>query len=143
MDFRDDVYEWTEYDQGLALGAYYWIHWVTQLPGGLLARRYGTKLVFGWGNLATALLGILIPVFTRYHLYGLVSLRALQGLISVSRQTRDSLYSKDFTLSLPFLFQGVMWPSMHDMTAKWIPQNERGKFVSSYLGEASIHQILF
>ena len=28
-----------------------------------------------------------------------------------------------------------MWPSMHDMTAKWIPKNERSKFVSAYLGE--------
>lgn len=31
-------------------------------------------------------------------------------------------------------FQGVMWPAMHDMTAKWIPQNERSKFVSAYMG---------
>jgi len=28
-----------------------------------------------------------------------------------------------------------VWPSMHDMTAKWIPQNERSKFVSAYLGK--------
>lgn len=31
--------------------------------------------------------------------------------------------------------QGVIWPSMHDMTAKWIPQNERSRFVSAYLGK--------
>ncbi|XP_043273356.1 uncharacterized protein [Venturia canescens] len=106
-------YDWSEYDQNIALGAYYWIHWLTQLPGGLLARRYGTKLVFGWGNLATAMLGLLIPALTHVHLYGLVALRVLQGFVS-----------------------GIIWPSMHNMTAKWIPPNERGKFVSAYLGSS-------
>ncbi|XP_063977912.1 sialin-like [Diachasmimorpha longicaudata] len=109
----DSLFHWSEYDQGLALGAYYWFHWLTQLPGGLLARRYGTKMVFGIGNLATAVLGLLIPLATEYHLYGLVTIRVLQGLIS-----------------------GVIWPSMHDMTAKWIPPMERSKFVSAYLGSS-------
>ncbi|XP_011303492.1 vesicular glutamate transporter 1 isoform X2 [Fopius arisanus] len=109
----DNLFDWSEYDQGLALGAYYWFHWLTQLPGGLLARRYGTKMVFGVGNLATAALGLLIPFATEHHLYGLVAIRALQGFIS-----------------------GVIWPSMHDMTAKWIPPMERSKFVSAYLGSS-------
>ncbi|XP_076647837.1 sialin-like [Halictus rubicundus] len=109
----DDRFTWNEYEQGLALGAYYWLHWLTQLPGGLLARRYGTKLVFGLGNFLTAVLGFLIPFMTRYHLYALIFLRVLQGLAA-----------------------GVVWPSMHDMTAKWIPPNERSRFVSSYLGSS-------
>ncbi|EFN88313.1 sialin [Harpegnathos saltator] len=107
----EDRFAWNEYQQGLALGAYYWLHWLSQLPGGLLARRYGTKLVFGLGNFLTALLGFFIPYVT--HLYSLIMLRVLQGLIA-----------------------GVMWPSMHDMTAKWIPPNERSRFVSAYLGSS-------
>lgn len=107
----EDRFAWNEYEQGLALGAYYWLHWLTQLPGGLLARRYGTKLVFGLGNLLTALLGFLVPYVT--DLYALIILRMLQGLIA-----------------------GVIWPSMHDMTAKWIPPNERSRFVSAYLGSS-------
>lgn len=109
----DGRFFWTEYEQGLALGAYYWFHWLSQLPGGLLARRYGTKLVYGLGNLLSAILGFLIPWLTWYHLYALVTLRAIQGLIA-----------------------GVVWPSMHDMTAKWIPPNERSRFVSAYLGSS-------
>ncbi|KAK0182210.1 hypothetical protein PV327_000371 [Microctonus hyperodae] len=72
----EQLYDWSEYDQGLALGAYYWIHWLTQLPGGLLARKYGAKMIFGFSNLSTALLGLLIPIATHYHLYGLVAIRA-------------------------------------------------------------------
>ncbi|KAK0082270.1 hypothetical protein PV325_010770 [Microctonus aethiopoides] len=109
----DQLYDWSEYDQGLALGAYYWIHWLTQLPGGLLARKYGAKIIFGFGNLSTALLGLLIPIATHYHLYGLVAIRVIQGMIA-----------------------GTMWPAMHDMTAKWIPPMERSRFVSSYLGSS-------
>lgn len=87
LSFRfqyQDRFAWNEYQQGLALGAYYWLHWLSQLPGGLLARRYGTKLVFGLGNFLTAILGFLIPVLTRYHLYALIFLRVLQGLVAVS-----------------------------------------------------------
>ncbi|KAL0113888.1 hypothetical protein PUN28_011313 [Cardiocondyla obscurior] len=107
----EDRFAWNEYEQGLILGAYYWLHWISQLPGGLLARRYGTKLVFGLANFLTALLGFLIPYVT--HLYMLIILRVVQGLIA-----------------------GVIWPSMHDMTAKWIPPNERSRFVSAYLGSS-------
>lgn len=78
------MYDWDEYEQGLALGAYYWLHWISQLPGGLLARRYGTKKVFGISNLIVAILGLLIPIATQYHLYGLVTIRIIQGLISVT-----------------------------------------------------------
>lgn len=34
------------------------------------------------------------------------------------------------------LIAGVIWPSMHNMTAKWIPPNERSRFVSAYLGSS-------
>ncbi|XP_043462317.1 sialin isoform X2 [Leptopilina heterotoma] len=109
----EDRFKWNEYDQSLALGSYYWLHWLSQLPGGLLARRYGTKIIFGWANLLTALVGLMIPFATNYHLYALVFLRVIQGFVA-----------------------GVIWPAMHDMTARWIPPQERSKFVSSYLGSS-------
>ncbi|XP_033226264.1 sialin isoform X2 [Belonocnema kinseyi] len=109
----EDRFQWNEYEQSLALGSYYWLHWLSQLPGGLLARRYGTKVIFGWANLITALLGLIIPVATSYHLSALIFLRVIQGLVA-----------------------GVSWPAMHGMTAKWIPPQERSKFVSSYLGSS-------
>jgi ACS family sodium-dependent inorganic phosphate cotransporter-like MFS transporter 5 len=80
-----DRYRWNEYQQGLALGAYYWLHWMSQLPGGLLARKYGTKLIFGLGNVLVAFIGFLIPFATHYSLNALIFLRIFQGLIAVSR----------------------------------------------------------
>ncbi|KAJ8939623.1 hypothetical protein NQ318_010642 [Aromia moschata] len=31
---------------------------------------------------------------------------------------------------------GFAWPSMHNMAARWIPPNERSKFVTAYLGSS-------
>ncbi|KAL9702381.1 hypothetical protein quinque_005899 [Culex quinquefasciatus] len=44
LDTKEDGFEWNEYEQGLVLGAFFWLHWVTQIPGGVLARKYGTKM---------------------------------------------------------------------------------------------------
>ncbi|XP_034942652.1 vesicular glutamate transporter 3-like isoform X2 [Chelonus insularis] len=108
---NDQLFRWNEYEQGLATGAYYWIHWLSEIPGGILARKYGTKVVFGIGNLMAALLGFFLPLAMNHHLYSLIFIRVIQGLVA-----------------------GVAYPATHDMTAKWIPQNERSKFVSAYMG---------
>ncbi|KAE8747675.1 hypothetical protein FOCC_FOCC005654 [Frankliniella occidentalis] len=89
-DGLDEGFDWDERQQGLVLGAFFWLHWAMQVPGGVLARRYGTKLVFGLANLIPVLLTLL----------------------------------------------GFAWPSMHNMTAQWIPPNERSKFVTAYLGSS-------
>ncbi|XP_015123703.1 sialin isoform X2 [Diachasma alloeum] len=104
-------FNWTEYQQGLALGAFYWSYWTTQVPGGILAQKYGTKLVFGGANFLASLLGLLIPTVIKWHFNVFLVLRVLQGVIL-----------------------GVVSPSTNVMTAKWIPPNERSKFVSAYMG---------
>ncbi|CAD6228693.1 GSCOCG00006502001-RA-CDS [Cotesia congregata] len=103
--------QYSEYEQGLAIGAYYWIHWLSEIPGGVLARKYGTKMIFGVGNLLAAILGVFLSVTMQYSLYSLIFIRVLQGLVA-----------------------GVAYPATHDLTAKWIPQKERSKFVSAYMG---------
>ncbi|XP_034942645.1 sialin-like [Chelonus insularis] len=104
-------FNWTEYEQGLALGAFYWSYWITNVPGGLLVRRYGTKIVFGSANFLACLIVSLIPSMIKYHLYAFLAIRVLQGAV-----------------------MGVVLPSMHGMTAKWIPPYERSRFVSAYMG---------
>ncbi|XP_044013373.1 sialin [Aphidius gifuensis] len=104
-------FDWTEYEQGLALGAFYWSYWSTHLPGGLLAQKYGTKIIFGGSNLLASLAGLMIPFAIKYHLYAFLLLRVIQGAL-----------------------MGGCVPSMHVLTAKWIPSNERSKFVSAYMG---------
>ncbi|KAK0082272.1 hypothetical protein PV325_010772 [Microctonus aethiopoides] len=108
---KSHLFPWNEYEQGLATGAFYWIHMLSEIPGGMLARKYGTKSVFGIGNLLTILLGFLLPVAMNYHLYALIIIRVIQGFVG-----------------------GLAYPAAHNMAAKWIPCNERSKFVSAYMG---------
>ncbi|KAJ1522212.1 hypothetical protein ONE63_002520 [Megalurothrips usitatus] len=106
-------FDWDERQQGLVLGAFFWLHWAMQVPGGVLARRFGTKIVFGLSNVVPVLLTLLIPAASHWDYRVLLAIRFLQGLIA-----------------------GFAWPSMHNMTAQWIPPNERSKFVTAYLGSS-------
>jgi MFS family permease len=77
-------FEWDEKQQSLILGSFFWLFWVTQIPGGMLAQRYGTKLIFGLANCVPCVLSFLIPLCARLDYRALVFLRALQGCIAVS-----------------------------------------------------------
>lgn len=105
---------WDEYQQNLILSSYYWLHWATQIPGGILALHFGPKRVFGLSNFLVGLLTFFVPISVSSDYHMLVILRLAQGLIA-----------------------GVSWPTMHHMVAKWVPPNERGMFVSSYLGSSA------
>uniref|UniRef100_A0A182KC62 Major facilitator superfamily (MFS) profile domain-containing protein n=1 Tax=Anopheles christyi TaxID=43041 RepID=A0A182KC62_9DIPT len=113
LDPQKDGFDWNDYQQGLILGAFYWLHWITQIPGGILARRYGTKLVFGASNVIGCWMCFLMPIASYWDYRVLVVLRVLQGLIC-----------------------GLAWPAMHHMAGQWIPPNERSKFVTAYLGSS-------
>ncbi|KAF5288077.1 hypothetical protein FQR65_LT12127 [Abscondita terminalis] len=109
----DTGFEWSEYEQSLVLGAFFWLHWLTQIPGGILANKYGTKLVYGIGNFLGVLLSVFVPLAASMSFKWLIFIRILQGFIA-----------------------GACWPAMHSMTARWIPPNERSKFVTAYLGSS-------
>ncbi|TMW51669.1 hypothetical protein DOY81_003258, partial [Sarcophaga bullata] len=106
-------FDWNEYQQGLILGSFYWLNWLTQLPGGILAKKYGTKFVFGLSNVVCCWLCYCIPLAAYYDYRALIVLRVIQGLIA-----------------------GFTWPAMHVLIAKWIPPNERSKFVTAYFGSS-------
>ncbi|KAL5289466.1 NaPi-T family protein [Megaselia abdita] len=77
-------FEWNEKIQGLVLGSFFWAHWITQIPGGILARKYGTKLIFGLSNAISCWLCMLMPIASYFDYKYLVFLRVAQGCIVVS-----------------------------------------------------------
>ncbi|EDW01400.1 sialin [Drosophila grimshawi] len=113
IDYDRNGFHWNEKEQSNLLGSFFWLHWVLQLPGGILARKYGTKLVFGLANGIGVFCCFLIPIMSYWSYAALLWLRVFQGFVT-----------------------GLAWPSMHVLTAKWIPPNERSKFVSAYLGSS-------
>jgi len=54
-----------------------------QIPGGVLAQRYGTKTVFGISNGVAAILSFVVPASAKFNYKALVLVRIIQGFISV------------------------------------------------------------
>eukprot|EP00102_Acyrthosiphon_pisum_P019828 XP_016657038.1 PREDICTED: sialin-like [Acyrthosiphon pisum] len=115
VDLNDNKFEWNEYQQNLILGAFFTLHVFVQIPGGVLAQRYGTKTVFGFTNGVAAMLSFVIPASAKFNYKALVVVRVVQGLIA-----------------------GGAWPAMHTMTANWIPVHEKSRFVSAYFGNSML-----
>lgn len=68
--------------QNKVSGAFFIIHWATQLPGGILAARYGTKLVFGLANWIGCVTCILVPTAAYLNINALIWLRLIQGFVA-------------------------------------------------------------
>ncbi|XP_071455413.1 vesicular glutamate transporter 1-like [Hetaerina americana] len=110
-------FTWGPEEQGLALGSFFYGYALSQIPGGWMAGRVlGGRTLFGLGVGATAALTLLTPVFARAGLPFLIALRALEGL-----------------------FEGVTYPAIHSVWARWAPPGERTHlatfaFSGSYFG---------
>ena len=76
----------------------------TQIPGGFLAEKVGGKWVYGLGTLCTAVLTLLTPLAAEAGVGFFVALRILEGI-----------------------GEGVTYPAMHALMAKWVPLTERSR----------------
>ena len=104
--------EWDESMIPLVLSSFFWGYLTTQIIGGRLAEVYGIKKVYGFGLFIPALLFLLHPVGAKVDARLFLALRVLVGV-----------------------FEGVTWPAMHALTARWVPAKERSSWVSqTYFG---------
>ncbi|CAG9774089.1 unnamed protein product [Ceutorhynchus assimilis] len=107
--YSEGEFNWDEKTQGIVLGAFFYGYVVTQIPGGRFAELYSSKMVFGLGVLVTAVFTILSPIAARINFPLFIIVRVIEGM-----------------------GEGVTYPAMHSMLAKWIPPLERSK-ISSYI----------
>lgn len=92
ITYEKNGFDWNEKEQSNLLGSFFWVHWLLQLPGGILARKYGTKLVFGLSNGIGVFLCFVIPIVAYWSYTALLCLRVLQGLITVSISITDTIF---------------------------------------------------
>ncbi|KAG8225770.1 hypothetical protein J437_LFUL005729 [Ladona fulva] len=78
----EKTFTWNSIDQGIVLGAFYWSYVVSLVPGALLARQFGAKMVFGAANGLTAMLALVTPYAARTSFVFLILVRVLQGFAS-------------------------------------------------------------
>lgn len=57
----NEVYDWSQEQQGIILSSFYWGYVITQIPGALLSQRFGGKPVFFWSILLSAFCTIVTP----------------------------------------------------------------------------------
>merc|ERR1719161_1491956 len=110
-------YNWSNAEQGYVLSSFFWGYVVFQIPGAIMAQRWGGKRVFGVGVLGTSLLTIALPLCTR-RLWLLYLVRALMGLL-----------------------EAVTYPALTEMFTYWVPAPERATLVTfswagGYIGTA-------
>nr|XP_019960210.1 PREDICTED: sialin-like isoform X1 [Paralichthys olivaceus] len=100
-------YPWDSETQGWLLGAFFFGYLFTQIPGGYLAGLYGGKVFLGLGVLGTAALTLLTPLAAQFGVTWLFALRALEGF-----------------------GEGVTFPAMMAMWARWAPPLERSRLMT-------------
>lgn len=110
---------WDERTQGIVLGSFFYGYVLTQVPGGRLAEMFGGKRIYGIGVLITAIFTLLTPFAALWNMTALVIVRVLEGV-----------------------GEGVTFPAMHAMLARWIPPLERSKFGAVVYSGANFGTVL-
>ena len=77
-------FHWGNELQGYIFGAFFYGYISTQILGGRLAERYGTKWLFGGSILSTAVLSVFTPAVALWSPYALIVLRILEGIGEVN-----------------------------------------------------------
>lgn len=85
------------------LSSFFWGYIVSQVPAGLLAQRYGAKILLSGSLGVCAVLTLLTPVAAGWGWEWLCATRVIQGLA-----------------------QGFIYPSVHTLLARWVHPSERG-----------------
>ncbi|XP_039955079.1 LOW QUALITY PROTEIN: putative inorganic phosphate cotransporter [Bactrocera neohumeralis] len=101
-------YHWSEETKSRILSSFFWGYICTQIPGGMLARRFGGKVMLLSSLSISSIMALLTPLGVAYGDWKLLCfMRFLQGF-----------------------GQGVTVPSMHTLLAKWAPVTERGSLAT-------------
>ncbi|XP_057650844.1 putative inorganic phosphate cotransporter isoform X2 [Diorhabda carinulata] len=95
---------WPTDVQGYVLSSFFYGYVITQIPFGILAKRYGNIYFLGVGMLINSLFGLLVPIAAEMGIWWLIAVRFIQGL-----------------------GEGPIVPCTHSLLAKWIPPNERSR----------------
>ena len=78
---QEGSYEWSESLQGVILGSFFYGYIVSQIPGGILAEKFGGKKLYGYGVLVTAILTLISPVvIDNVGVHAFIVLRVMMGV---------------------------------------------------------------
>lgn len=97
---------WNLRTQGVVLSSFFVGYLLLQVTGGILADRFGGKLVLGAGVLLWSLFTILTPPAASFGLAFLIATRIMMGMS-----------------------EAVTAPSIYSLYSKWLPLNQRSRSI--------------
>ncbi|KAH8309436.1 putative inorganic phosphate cotransporter isoform X1 [Drosophila kikkawai] len=119
-DSQDGEFPWNSALQGYILSSFFYGYVITQIPFGILAKKYGSLRFLGYGMLINSVFAFLVPVAAREGgVWGLCGVRFIQGL-----------------------GEGPIVPCTHALLAKWIPPNERSRMGAAVYAGAQFGTII-
>ncbi|KAJ8929445.1 hypothetical protein NQ314_017894 [Rhamnusium bicolor] len=76
----DGEFVWETDTQGYVLSSFFYGYVVTQIPFGILSKRYGNIYFLGVGMLINSVFGLFVPVAANMGIWWLIVVRFIQGL---------------------------------------------------------------
>ncbi|CAG9102021.1 unnamed protein product [Plutella xylostella] len=116
---QDGPYVWTSTLQAYILSSFFYGYVITQIPFGILSKRFGARLFLGVGMLINSVFAFLVPVAAEAGWFYLIIVRFIQGL-----------------------GEGPIVPCSHAMLAKWIPPNERSRMGAAVYAGAQFGTVI-
>ena len=95
-------FDWDHTSQGVILSAFFYSYLATQIPGGLLAKKFSSRFLIGLSIAISSLLSIALPFCARTSFSLLVLNKLLHGAV-----------------------MGVIYPACSHLLAYWAPNKER------------------
>ncbi|KAF6206472.1 hypothetical protein GE061_017705 [Apolygus lucorum] len=111
---------WTTAEKGVVSSMFFYGYFLTGIPAGMLASRYGPIKVVGWvGGILCGAASVAFPFAVHFGFYWACALRVLQGL-----------------------GQGFFYPCVNTHMSKWAIPEERGRLFSSCFSGTQLGTIL-
>lgn len=85
----DGEFVWQTDMQGYILSSFFYGYVITQIPFGILSKRYGNIYFLGIGMLINSVFGLVVPIAAKFGTGWLITVRFIQGLGEVSRDLRE------------------------------------------------------
>lgn len=124
-----EIYQWSNYEQSLLLGAYFCGYVGPNLIAGVLAERFGGKRIIFLIFLFSSIITAISPLTANADFHYLFVARLALGVCGV-----NCFLIMLFSSVQLINFQGFFFSTCHNLISRWAPQSEKGKFVSSLLG---------
>lgn len=96
------TFNWSSKTKQLLLSSFYWGYVVTQVPGGYLVKKFGSKAIGFTAIFGSSFLSMLTTLLVTEKWQIFCAIRIAQGL-----------------------FQGLIYPSIFEHLAKWSPNTEQ------------------